>query len=293
MFVQKSFKGDSEKGTLYLVPTPIGNLDDMTYRAVSTLQEADLIAAEDTRNTKRLCHVFDIETKLVSYHEHNKSEREEMLIEKLAEGSNVALVSDAGMPAISDPGQELVARCIVERITVVPLPGANAALTGLIASGLSTDSFTFVGFLNRKKKVKRETLDFWKNHESTLMFYESPHRVTATLKEMIETLGNRKGVLCRELTKKYEEFVRGTLEEIHDYCEENPLKGECVLYVEGAPEGSSDVTDDTWWTELGISEHVDAYIEKGNSSKDAIKQVAKDRDMNKREVYKLYHVDGS
>ncbi|MBM7098039.1 16S rRNA (cytidine(1402)-2'-O)-methyltransferase [Bacillus sp. H-16] len=293
MFVQKSFKDQDEKGTLYLVPTPIGNLEDMTYRAVSILKEADLIAAEDTRNTKRLCHVFEIETKLVSYHEHNKAEREEFLIDKLADGSIIALVSDAGMPAISDPGQELVARCIEEKITVVPLPGANAAITGLIASGLSTDSFTFVGFLNRKKKIKRETLNYWKNHESTMIFYEAPHRITSTLKEMLETLGSRKAVLCRELTKRYEEFVRGTLKELLEHCEANQIKGECVLFVEGAPEGSSGETGEVWWETLDTVEHVKAYMEKGESSKDAIKQTAKDREMNKREVYKLYHTDGS
>ncbi|WP_321196060.1 16S rRNA (cytidine(1402)-2'-O)-methyltransferase [Alteribacter populi] len=292
LFIQKSFKPTDDKGCLFLVPTPIGNLDDMTYRAITVLKEANLIAAEDTRNTKKLCHVFEIDTPLISYHEHNIKEREELLIDKLLSGETVALVSDAGMPAISDPGQELVARCVEEQLPVVPLPGANAGLTGLIASGLSTDGFTFVGFLNRKKKIKRETLENWRTHPSSLIFYESPHRVVATLSEMLEVLGNRRVVLSRELTKKHEEFLRGSIEELIRYCGENPLKGECVLLVEGASAETiqEDIQESQWWTGLDVSAHVEGYVNEGQSSKEAIKQTAKDRGMSKREVYQIYHV---
>ncbi|PYZ95449.1 16S rRNA (cytidine(1402)-2'-O)-methyltransferase [Alteribacter lacisalsi] len=289
MYVQKSFKDDGESsGILYLVPTPIGNLEDMTYRAVKVLKEADVIAAEDTRNTMKLCHVFDIATPLVSYHEHSRQNREDQLIERLLNGETVALVSDAGMPAISDPGQDLVKRCVEEKLKVVPLPGANAALTALIASGLPTDMFAFVGFLNRKKKIKHEQLEQWRSSRETLLFYESPHRVAATLGDMREVLGNRNAVLCRELTKKHEEFLRGTLEELQKHCESAPLKGEMVILVEGRT-GEESNEEEQWWEGLATADHVKVYIDKGMSSKDAVKAVANDRNENKRDVYKAFH----
>ncbi|TMW69970.1 16S rRNA (cytidine(1402)-2'-O)-methyltransferase [Alteribacter natronophilus] len=292
MNIQKSFKGENqEKGTLYLVPTPIGNLEDMTYRAVRVLKEADVIAAEDTRNTRKLCHVFEIDTPLISYHEHSRQEKEEEITGRLHKGESVALVSDAGMPAVSDPGQDLVKRCISEQLTVVPLPGANAALSGLVASGLSTDMFTFVGFLNRKKKVKRETLESWKKSRETLMFYESPHRISDTLEEMANIFGgSRQAVLCRELTKKHEEFLRGTLEELHGYCVSHSLKGEMVILVDGqSGEQVDGEEEEQWWAGLDAADHVKVYIDKGMTSKDAIKKAAKDRNENKREVYKAFH----
>jgi 16S rRNA (cytidine1402-2'-O)-methyltransferase len=208
---QKSFENEAQKGILYLVPTPIGNLEDMSFRAVRILKEADLIAAEDTRNTKKLCNYFEIQTPVVSYHEHNKEASGEKLIHKIKDGMKIALVSDAGMPAISDPGYELVEAAISEKVTVVPLPGANAALPALIASGLICQPFYFFGFLNRSKREKKTELESLKKQTGTLVFYESPHRLKETLSSMYEILGNRKAAICRELTKKFEEFIRGTL----------------------------------------------------------------------------------
>ncbi|MCM3570820.1 16S rRNA (cytidine(1402)-2'-O)-methyltransferase [Neobacillus mesonae] len=291
MWQQKSFENEEQKGILYLVPTPIGNLEDMSYRAVRILKEADLIAAEDTRNTKKLLNYFEIETKVVSYHEHNKESSGEKLIQKLKDGLKIAQVSDAGMPAISDPGYELVKSAIAENITVVPLPGANAALTSLIASGVSCQPFYFFGFLNRNKHEKLEQLEGLKHQQATLIFYESPHRLKETLTLMEQVFGNREMALCRELTKKFEEFIRGSLNELLDWANKSEIRGEFCIIVEG----SQDQADETesWWADLTIGEHVNHYISiKHQSSKDAIKQTAKDRGLPKREVYQAYHIDG-
>jgi 16S rRNA (cytidine1402-2'-O)-methyltransferase len=291
MWQQKSFENEADKGILYLVPTPIGNLEDMSFRAIRILKEADLIAAEDTRNTKKLCNYFEIDTHIVSYHEHNKEASGEKLIEKVKQGLKVALVSDAGMPAISDPGYELVHAAISEQVAVVPLPGANAALTSLIASGISCQPFYFYGFLHRNKKEKRAELDMLGKQNATLIFYESPHRIKETLAIMLEVLGNRKVVICRELTKKYEEFIRGTLEEIVEWAYSDEIRGEFCLIVEGSEYQEVD-EEETWWQDLSIEEHVKHYITANSiSSKDAIKQTAKDRGLNKREVYQAYHID--
>jgi 16S rRNA (cytidine1402-2'-O)-methyltransferase len=291
MWQQKSFENEADKGILYLVPTPIGNLEDMSFRAIRILKEADLIAAEDTRNTKKLCNYFEIDTHIVSYHEHNKEASGEKLIEKVKQGLKVALVSDAGMPAISDPGYELVHAAISEQVAVVPLPGANAALTSLIASGISCQPFYFYGFLHRNKKEKRAELDMLGKQNATLIFYESPHRIKETLAIMLEVLGNRKIVICRELTKKYEEFIRGTLEEIVEWAYSDEIRGEFCLIVEGSEYQEVD-EEETWWQDLSIEEHVKHYITANSiSSKDAIKQTAKDRGLNKREVYQAYHID--
>ncbi|MBT2644306.1 16S rRNA (cytidine(1402)-2'-O)-methyltransferase [Bacillus sp. ISL-41] len=288
---QKSFEREHEKGILYLVPTPIGNLEDMTFRAIRIMKEADWIAAEDTRNTKKLCNYFEIETPVTSYHEHNKESSGFKLIERIKEGAKVALVSDAGMPTISDPGTELVAEAIAEGLTVVPLPGANAALTALIASGIIPQPFYYYGFLQRSKKDKKKELELLAKQTATIVLYESPHRLKETLSLMLEGLGDRKMVLCRELTKKYEEFIRGTVAEALAWAEEEEVRGEFVLIIEGASPDSISEAENQWWERLSIEEHVEHYISKEQmNSKDAIKQAAKDRGMQKREVYQAYHI---
>ncbi|MEH7300036.1 16S rRNA (cytidine(1402)-2'-O)-methyltransferase [Neobacillus drentensis] len=290
MWQQKSFENEENKGILYLVPTPIGNLEDMSFRAIRILKEADLIAAEDTRNTKKLCNYFEIGTPIVSYHEHNKETSGEKLIQKVLQGLKVALVSDAGMPAISDPGYELVTAAINEQVPVVPLPGANAALTSLIASGIVCQPFYFYGFLHRSKKDKRAELELLKRQTATIIFYESPHRLKETLAVMLEVLGNRNMAVCRELTKKYEEFIRGTLEEVIEWAHKDEIRGEFCIIVEGTKEELEE--DTNWWEALSIEEHVNHYMSVENiSSKDAIKQTAKDRGLNKREVYQVYHIE--
>lgn len=291
---QQSFK-DIQEGRLYLVPTPIGNLEDMTFRAVRLLKEADMIAAEDTRNTKKLCNYFDITTHVVSYHEHNKETSGKKLIERLLNGEQVALVSDAGMPCISDPGFELVQEALREGINVVPLPGANAALTSLIASGLVPQPFYYYGFLSRGKKEKREELAFLATMPATFILYESPHRLKETLKEMVASLGaTRRIVISRELTKKFEEFVRGTIEEGLEWAETTELRGEFCLIVEGVTQDAwqQDINENSWWETLTVPEHVDHYINNRElSSKAAIKEAAKDRGVAKREIYQAYHVE--
>jgi 16S rRNA (cytidine1402-2'-O)-methyltransferase len=292
MWQQKSFENEALKGILYLVPTPIGNLEDMSFRAVRILKEADLIAAEDTRNTKKLCNYFEIQTPVVSYHEHNKESSGEKLIHKIKEGMKIALVSDAGMPAISDPGYELVEAAISEKVTVVPLPGANAALPALIASGLTCQPFYFYGFLNRSKKDKKIELESLKKQTGTLVFYESPHRLKETLSSMHDILGNRQVAICRELTKKFEEFIRGNLSEVVEWAHQDEIRGEFCLIIEGADESKLKEEESSWWETLSIEEHVNHYISvKELPSKEAIKQTAKDRGINKREVYQAYHID--
>lgn len=291
MWQQKSFENEENKGILYLVPTPIGNLEDMSFRSIRLLKEADFIAAEDTRNTKKLCNYFEIDTPIVSYHEHNKESSGEKLVQKLMDGAKIALVSDAGMPTISDPGYELVIAAIEARLTVVPLPGANAALTALTASGLPTQPFYFYGFLQRQKKEKKKELEELAKQRATIILYESPHRLKETLHLLEEFLGNRQATLCRELTKKYEEFIRGSISELSNWASTEEIRGEFCIIIEGSNERESD--DETlWWEPLSIEEHVNHYVEdKGFSSKDAIKQTAVDRKMQKRDVYQAYHVD--
>jgi 16S rRNA (cytidine1402-2'-O)-methyltransferase len=291
--VQRSFRdaGSSIHGTLYLVGTPIGNLDDMTYRAVHILKEADWIAAEDTRQTRKLLTHFDIPGRLISYHEHNKGKSGEALIEKLLAGETIALVSDAGLPAISDPGADIVAAAVDRGISVVPIPGANAALTALIASGLPTTSFTFLGFLPREKKKVNAVLEEWKRHPATLLFYEAPHRIQATLRLMLEGWGDRRAVLARELTKRYEEFARGTIESCLRHVEQHGPMGEYCLLVEGYAAGEDEATPETvWWSSLTPEEHVTAYErEQGMSHKEALKKAATDRNVPKRDLYNAIH----
>ncbi|KAA0543730.1 16S rRNA (cytidine(1402)-2'-O)-methyltransferase [Bacillus sp. BGMRC 2118] len=288
MWQQKSFSNE-EIGILYVVPTPIGNLEDMTFRAIRLLKEADLIAAEDTRVTKKLCNYFEISTPVVSYHEHNKVKSGDKLLEDLQKGKKIALVSDAGMPTISDPGYELVCLALEQHIPVIPLPGANAALTALVASGLPPQNFYFFGFLPRQKKEKKEELEKLKRYPATTMYYESPHRLKDTLKAISEVMGNRRVVISRELTKKFEEFIRGTAEELVQWLETTEVKGECCILVEGN-DSTEDIAEDSWWTKLTINDHVEHYVNQDMSSKDAIKQVAVDRKLPKRDVYESYHI---
>ncbi|GAA2912989.1 16S rRNA (cytidine(1402)-2'-O)-methyltransferase [Enterococcus pseudoavium] len=283
MKIQKSFS--QEVGTLYLVPTPIGNLEDMTFRAVKTLQTVDLIASEDTRNTQKLLNHFEVKVPQKSLHEHNYNERIPELLAFLASGRSIAQVSDAGMPSISDPGHELVVACIEADIPVVALPGATAGMTALIASGLVPQPFYFYGFLQRKKSSQKKELSELKNQTATLIFYESPHRVKETLKNIAEVLGNRDVVVCRELTKLYEEYLRGTAEELLDYLADHPLKGECCLLVSGATE----VAEEAEIFEGSLKEQVEELIHTGQTSKEAIKSVAKRHGLKKQDVYKEYH----
>lgn len=289
MFVQKSFVSGKEEGQLYLVATPIGNLDDMTMRAIHTLREVDIIAAEDTRQTRKLLTHFQIETRLISYHEHNKASSGPEIIRLLMEGKSVALVSDAGLPAISDPGEDLVRAAVEEGITIIPIPGANAGLSALIVSGLPTDRFVFRGFLPRDKKERREELERLRPYLETLIFYESPHRISKTLHEMLEIFGDRKIALGRELTKRYEEFIRGGMEEVLRFLEEQEeIRGEFTLIVEGSTE-VEEAEIDSWWRGLDIVTHVNVHIEKGANKKEALKLTAEERGLPKREVYNEYH----
>lgn len=286
MKTQQSY-AESNLGTLYLVPTPIGNLDDMTFRAVQTLKEVDLVACEDTRVTQKLLNHFEIDTAKVSYHEHNVHAQTNELIRDLLEGKNIAQVSDAGMPSISDPGVELVAAAVAQNIPVVPLPGANAALTALIASGLAPQPFTFYGFLSRKKSELNEELEQLKDKTETLMFYESPHRLVRFLKELMNVFGEeRKVVLARELTKRYEEFIRGRAKEVLDWADETELRGEFVVLVAG----NDEVEEEVYWEDWTVLQHIEYKMTyEKMSSKDAIKAVAKERNIPKREVYAEYH----
>ncbi|HET7658595.1 MAG TPA: 16S rRNA (cytidine(1402)-2'-O)-methyltransferase [Bacillales bacterium] len=289
MWTQQSYRSERDKGTLYLVPTPIGNLEDMTFRAVRILKEADLIAAEDTRNTRKLCNHFSIETPLVSYHEHNKSASGEKLLSQLEDGKTVALVSDAGMPAISDPGHDLVKLCVEKEIFVVALPGANAALTGLVASGIDTSAFFFYGFLPRQSKERKQELERLSEIQATLIFYEAPHRLKETIAAMAEQFGEREVCLARELTKTYEEWVRGGLLVVQEELDTLTLKGEFCIVVQGMKADQKN-EEPSWWTDLTMEQHVRHYVEiRGMQTKEAVKLTATERGLPKREVYNAYH----
>lgn len=289
MQTQKSFEA-SETGTLYLIPTPIGNLEDMTFRAVRLLKEADLIAAEDTRNTQKILNHFEIETSQISFHEHNSKERTKQLVERMLAGETVAQVSDAGMPSISDPGVDLVKAAVDAGIAVVPLPGANAALTALIASGIAPQPFYFYGFLSRKKKTLQSELDLLKNRQETMIFYESPHRLKEMLEQMETVFGSeRKIVLARELTKRYEEFIRGSISDVLKWAQNEQIRGEFCVIVEGNQNPELNEQEAEWmkWT---LKEHVEKVLNmQGGTSKQAIKEVAQLRNIQKREVYSAYH----
>ena len=289
MLTQKSFL-DAQQGCLYLVPTPIGNLDDMTFRSVKILKEVDLILAEDTRNTQKLLNHFEITTKQLSFHEHNTMQRIPQILDMLKSGKKLAQVSDAGMPSISDPGKELVKAAVENNLNVVPLPGANAGITALIASGISPQPFLFYGFLQRKDKLQQAELEDLKNESATLIFYESPYRLNKTVKNIVKVLGpDRKITLARELTKKYEEFVRGTGEQILEWTTNENVRGEFVIIVQGNSNPKKEV-EDASWENLSISAHVQEVINQTKVKPTiAIKQVAKLRGLSKQEVYDIYH----
>lgn len=270
-------------GTLYLVATPIGNLSDLSERALAVLREADLIAAEDTRHTLKLLNHFAIKKPMMSYFEHNKAERGQEILRILKEGKDVALVSDAGTPAISDPGEDLVRLCAQNDISVVPVPGPCALINALIVSGLPTGRFSFEGFLSVNKKNRKQHLESIRSDTHTLIFYEAPHKLKNTLADMLQILGDRQIALVRELTKKYEEVLRMTLSEAAAYYETTEPKGEFVLVLSGAPEDS----EENPLASLTVFEHMDYYLEQGISKKEAIKLVAKDRKVKKQEIYSI------
>ncbi|WP_411954402.1 16S rRNA (cytidine(1402)-2'-O)-methyltransferase [Alkalibacillus sp. S2W] len=288
--IQKSF-GKDQSSTLYIVPTPIGNLNDMTFRAVDVLKQVDLIACEDTRQTKKLLNHFEIEKSLVSFHEHSEEAKRASLIDNLREGKSIALVSDAGMPLISDPGYTLVRDAREEGLHVVVLPGANAALTALVGSGLPTDTFTFAGFLPKKDQDLRNRLKELDRTGNTLIFYESPYRVKQTLKRMTDVYhASRRVTLARELTKTFEEYVSGTIEEVYGWACSNDatIRGEFCITVE--PADQIDEEEDRWWESWSIIEHVDYYKSKeAIKTKAAVKKVALDRGVSSRDIYDAYH----
>ena len=283
MQIQRSFKDQRETGTLFLVPTPIGNRDDMSYRMIQTLKEVDLIAAEDTRNTGLLLKHFEIRTPQTSFHEHNAMEKIPDLLAHLESGKNVAQVSDAGLPSISDPGHDLVKAAIEREIPVVAVPGPSAGITGLIASGLAPQPHIFYGFLPRKEGQQKAFFQEKRDYPETQIFYESPHRVRATLQNMLAVYGDRPVVLVRELTKIYEEYTRGTIAELVAYLEENPLKGECLLIVEGASEQKANLE------EVDLIQEIDLLVQSGMKKNRAIKQVAKQFGLQKSDLYARYH----
>ena len=272
-------------GTLYLVGTPIGNLEDMTYRAVRVLNEVDIVAAEDTRQTRKLVSHFQISTILTSYHEHNKREKGPKLIEELKLGKNIALVTDAGMPGISDPGVDLVKLAIDECIKVIPIPGPTAVITALVVSGLDTNRFIFEGFLPRNKKELKQRIEVLSKEERTVIFYEAPHRLIKTL-EALQILEKRKVAVVRELTKKFEEVVRGTFEEVILEFKSRAIKGEFVIVLEGykvvAPEVATELDEEQ------LIQEVDKFIAQGMTKKEAFKEVAKAKGIPKRNIYEMY-----
>lgn len=281
---QKSY-AKHDVGTLFLVPTPIGNLGDMTVRAIDTLKDVDLIAAEDTRHTQQLLNQFEIDTRQISFHEHNKEVRIPELVERLTQGVNVAQVSDAGMPSISDPGQELVAAALAADVPVVPLPGASAGITALVASGLVPQPFTFYGFLPRKNSEQQEALTTLLTHQETMLFYEAPHRLAKTLQNIVKVFGpDRQVVLARELTKRYEEFIRGTAAEVSEWAQTQEVRGEFVVMTAGNDEVVATQNEDPL-AELSPLEAVQALVDDGTKTTAAVKQVAKARNLDRQRLY--------
>ena len=272
-------------GKLYLCATPIGNLEDITYRVVRTLNEVDLIGAEDTRNSIKLLNHFDIKTPMTSYHEFNKYDKAKQLVEMMKEGKKIAIITDAGTPGISDPGEEVVRQCFEAGIQVTSLPGPAACITALTMSGQKTRRFCFEAFLPKDKKEKVAVLEELKNETRTIIIYEAPHRLARTLKELRETLGNRQLTLCRELTKKYEEADKTTIDQaIEKYNEKEP-RGEYVLVIEGISQEEIQEENKQKWESMTIEEHMEYYISQGNDKKSAMKLVAKDRGVSKRDIY--------
>ena len=272
-------------GQLYLCATPIGNLEDITLRVLRTLKEVDLIAAEDTRNSIKLLNHFDIKTPMTSYHEYNKVEKAYTLIDKMRSGVNVALITDAGTPGISDPGEVLVAMCYEAGIEVTSLPGPAACITALTLSGLSTRRFAFEAFLPPDKKERKAILEELKSETRTIILYEAPHHLVGTLEELYETLGNRRMTLCRELTKKHETAFCSTIKDLLDFYQDQKPLGECVLVIEGKSREEIREEEKAAWEEMSISQHMEVYEKQGIARKEAMKLVAKDRGVTKREIY--------
>ncbi|MCF2669036.1 MULTISPECIES: 16S rRNA (cytidine(1402)-2'-O)-methyltransferase [Lachnospiraceae] len=273
-------------GTLYLCATPIGNLEDMTFRCIRILKEVDLIAAEDTRNSIKLLNHFEIKTPMTSYHEYNKIEKGHKLVEHLLNGEDIALITDAGTPGISDPGEELVKMCQEAGIVVTAIPGAAACITALTISGLSTRRFAFEAFLPADKKERQAVLDELKEETRTIVLYEAPHRLVKTLQLLYDTIGNRKISICRELTKKHETVFAATMEEALAYYNNHEPKGECVMVIEGKSRDEIRAEEQAHWEEMTIEEHMEYYESQGIDRKEAMKRVAKDRGIGKRDVYK-------
>lgn len=274
-----------QPGILYLCATPIGNLEDITYRVLRTLKEVDLIAAEDTRNSIKLLNHFDIHTPMTSYHEFNKIEKAHQLVEKLKQGQNIALITDAGTPGISDPGEELVRIAMDAGITVTSLPGAAACITALTMSGQATRRFAFEAFLPRDKKERIQVLEELKHETRTIVLYSAPHHLLKTLEELYEALGNRGISVCRELTKKHEEVQKTTLEDVISYYKDNETRGEYVLVVEGKTLREVEAEAREQWESVSLQDHMAIYTGQGFPKKEAMKLVAKDRGMTKRDVY--------
>ena len=273
------------QGKLYLCATPIGNLEDITLRVLRTLKEADLIAAEDTRHSIKLLNHFDIKTPMTSYHEFNKVEKARYLVDKMREGTNVALITDAGTPGISDPGEELIRQCYEAGIEVTSLPGPAACITALTISGMATRRFTFEAFLPSDKKEKQEIFEELKKETRTIILYEAPHRLVRTLSELLENLGDRRISVCRELTKTHETVFRTTVSEALSYYETEEPRGECVLVIEGKSRMEIQQEQERSWEAVSIEEHMKRYLDGGTDKKEAMKLVAKDRGMKKRDVY--------
>lgn len=271
-------------GTLYLVATPIGNLDDITLRAIKILKEVDFIAAEDTRHSLKLLNHLEISKPLISYHRHNEDIKSEILIEKLLDNKNIALITDAGTPGISDPGEEIVRLCLENNIKIVPIPGACAFINALICSGLDTTEFTFIGFLPLNKKNRKEKLEKIKTCTSTSILYEAPHKITSTLKDLSEILGTRKIVLARELTKIHEEFIHGTANELLEKLQ-NP-KGEFVVLIEKS--NALELNNIDFLNKLSLEEHYNFYLKQGFNKNEIIKKIAKDRNVTKNEIYQYF-----
>ena len=278
-------------GTLYLCATPIGNLEDMTFRVIETLKKVDVIAAEDTRNSVKLINHFQINTPMISYHEHNKLQRGPQLIEKLLAGQDIALITDAGTPAISDPGEELVVSCQEQGILVTSLPGASAVITGLSLSGLSTRRFSFEGFLPAEKKEQGQILQELKSETRTIIFYEAPHRLLKTQNILLETIGNRRVTICRELTKRFETVIPTTLEEGIAHFTSHTPKGEFVIIIAGKSQGERVKEEQKKWEMMNISQHMDFYLSQGYEKKTAMKAVAKDRGVSRRDIYQILESD--
>lgn len=272
-------------GTLYLCATPIGNLEDITFRVLNTLKSVDLIAAEDTRNSIKLLNHFDIKVPMTSYHEYNKIDKAKVLVQKMQEGTNIALITDAGTPGISDPGEDLVKQAYEAGITVTSLPGPAACITALTLSGLETRRFAFEAFLPTDKKERKQVLSEIERETRTVILYEAPHRLKKTLAELFQVLGDRKITLCKELTKKHENAFLTTISQAMAYYEENDPRGEYVLVIQGKSQQQVVEEEQKKWEEITIEEHMDIYLSKGMAKKEAMKAVAKDRGISKREVY--------